>query len=186
MVVLEIGALTKCNHLHRDPTSDSDTPKEGHCPLQRVWHRSPQHPGPGQPLQGLPATSAPPQRPRPTLPPAQGQPVCQEHPHPQVRPPHPAQPAPSRCSQVEAGPASSGSRTAASLCEQGPGGTEPTVASCACETASVTENRSLEMTLFPQGTLTARGPWRSKGKRAVREGHGPERAWPGSARVRSS
>lgn len=22
---------TVCNHLHRDPTSDSDTPKEGHC-----------------------------------------------------------------------------------------------------------------------------------------------------------
>lgn len=92
----------------------------------------------------------------------------------------------SHCSQVEAGPASLGSRTAASLCEQGPGGTEPTVASCACETASVNENGSLEMTLFPQGTLTARGPWRSEGQRAVREGHGPERAWPGSGRVCSS
>lgn len=49
-----LGAV--CDHPHRDPTSDSDTPKEGHCPLQPVRHQSPQHPGPGQPLQGLPAT----------------------------------------------------------------------------------------------------------------------------------
>lgn len=50
-----LGAV--CDHPHRDPTSDSDTPKEGHCPLQPVRHQCPQHPGPGQPLQGLPATS---------------------------------------------------------------------------------------------------------------------------------
>ena len=133
---------------------------------------------------GAPGHVAPLQRPRPTLPPAHGQPVCKDP--PTTTPSCPPRPHHSHRSQVEAGPASSGSRATAWLCEQSPGGTESTAPSYACKTPSVTESSSLEITLLSAVHTSCERSMAIKGDAGIKGGHSPGRAWPDSACVCSS